>query len=780
VILRGYSTAEVGTFSGITDSSGGVISVTGGVIGPDGSTAIRLAAVKATPVDADEFGFLDSAAEFGVKKFTWANLKSAVAAYYNTLTATLTNKTLTSPTLTSPNIDGGAGSANIATTSSATDANLNLYAKGAGAVVLRNTIGPAFSAHPVASGVNYFQAYSQVAGAGPSLYAVGADTNINLNLVPKGTGVVQANGTSVELTSRKAMANGYASLDSAGKVPVTQLPSSIMQYQGVWNASTNTPTLVNGTGDTGDVYRVSVAGTALSLTFGVGDYVIYNGSTWERSDSTDAVASVAGKTGAVTLNSGDVGLDNVDNTSDATKNAAAVALVNKTSVTSTGAVTGSTLVSTVATGTAPLTVASATVVPNLNASTVNAYGPSVSVAANTLAARDGSGNVNANAFNSTVATGTAPLTVASTTVVNNLNANYLDNMLRSPSATVNTVASRDASANLTANAFVSTVATGVAPLTVASTTMVTNLNANLLNGLGQTISPNASSIAARDANGNLSADNFINAVESTVTAVGIKTLTMADAGVQVFTGSTTHTVVLPSGASVLAGVQFTIINQSTGSIAVQYPAGTTVLTVPAAFTGEYTALTTNPTLSTHWRGVITQNTSGQLPYATNTLAAFAQSTTNTIGVGNIELGHASDTTLSRSAAGVVAVEGVPLANTTGAQTLTDKRIKPRIVSVVSAATPTIDVVLYDQCNITALAVATTVGVSGTAFDGQKLLVRIKDNGTARAVTWSASFVSSGSASLLATTVANKTHLIGFIYDEVAAKWVCVASDIAGY
>jgi hypothetical protein len=120
-------------------------------------------------------------------------------------------------------------------------------------------------------------------------------------------------------TSAKGVAGGYASLDGGGKVPIAQLPNSIMEYQGVWNASTNTPTLANGTGSPGDVYRVSAAGTALSLDFAVGDYVIYNGSTWEKSDTTDAVASVAGRTGNITLTKADVGLSNVDDTSDASK-----------------------------------------------------------------------------------------------------------------------------------------------------------------------------------------------------------------------------------------------------------------------------------------------------------------------------------------------------------------------------------------------------------------------------------------------------------------------------
>jgi hypothetical protein len=101
-----------------------------------------------------------------------------------------------------------------------------------------------------------------------------------------------------QLRSEKGNANGYASLDSGGKVPISQLPSSIMEYKGTWNASTNTPTLANGTGDTGDVYICNVAGTvnfgAGPLTFAVGDYVIYSGTIWQRSSgAVGTVTSVA-------------------------------------------------------------------------------------------------------------------------------------------------------------------------------------------------------------------------------------------------------------------------------------------------------------------------------------------------------------------------------------------------------------------------------------------------------------------------------------------------------
>jgi hypothetical protein len=83
-----------------------------------------------------------------------------------------------------------------------------------------------------------------------------------------------------------------------------------MEYQGTWDASTNSPTLADGTGSTGDVYRVSVGAArnlgSGSITFDVGDYCIYNGTIWQKSDTTDAVSSVAGRTGDITLAAADV------------------------------------------------------------------------------------------------------------------------------------------------------------------------------------------------------------------------------------------------------------------------------------------------------------------------------------------------------------------------------------------------------------------------------------------------------------------------------------------
>jgi hypothetical protein len=115
--------------------------------------------------------------------------------------------------------------------------------------------------------------------------------------------------------SEKGVANGYASLDGSGTVPISQLPAGIvgaLVFQGTWNASTNTPTLSNGGvgGSTGHFYIISVAGSTSvdGITdWQVGDWIVNTGASWEKIDNTDSVVSVNGLTGAVTINLSNLG-----------------------------------------------------------------------------------------------------------------------------------------------------------------------------------------------------------------------------------------------------------------------------------------------------------------------------------------------------------------------------------------------------------------------------------------------------------------------------------------
>ena len=109
------------------------------------------------------------------------------------------------------------------------------------------------------------------------------------------------------------------------------------------------------------------------------------------------------------------------------------------------------------------------------------------------------------------------------------------------------------------------------------------------------------------------------------------------------------------------------------------------------------------------------------------------------------------------------------------------RIKTTTPLVVSAASYTTDTGTslnmdnLDMFVITAQAGALLFNAPwGTLVQGRQLIIRIKDNGTARALTWNAVFRAMGN-SLPSTTVLSKTLYLGFIYNSTDTKWDLVAS-----
>ncbi|MEY4756008.1 MAG: hypothetical protein RJA34_906 [Pseudomonadota bacterium] len=109
-------------------------------------------------------------------------------------------------------------------------------------------------------------------------------------------------------TSAVGVANGVAGLGADGKVPTAQLPDVAiggLNYQGTWNASTNTPTIPTASSSNkGFYYKVATAGSTnvSGITdWQIGDWIVSNGSAWDKIDNTDSVSSVNGATGAVTI-----------------------------------------------------------------------------------------------------------------------------------------------------------------------------------------------------------------------------------------------------------------------------------------------------------------------------------------------------------------------------------------------------------------------------------------------------------------------------------------------
>lgn len=114
-----------------------------------------------------------------------------------------------------------------------------------------------------------------------------------------------------------------------------------------------------------------------------------------------------------------------------------------------------------------------------------------------------------------------------------------------------------------------------------------------------------------------------------------------------------------------------------------------------------------------------------------------------------------------------------LAAIAATQTLTNKRINPRVVTATDDATAVIDVDVTDQYQLTAVANATTLSTTGTPVNGQKLIIRLKDAGVAKDLTWDAVFNVVG-VTLPTTTVAGKTHYIGCIYNSASSEFDVLA------
>lgn len=106
--------------------------------------------------------------------------------------------------------------------------------------------------------------------------------------------------------------------------------------------------------------------------------------------------------------------------------------------------------------------------------------------------------------------------------------------------------------------------------------------------------------------------------------------------------------------------------------------------------------------------------------------------------------------------------------------ITNTIVNPTVQETTSAATFTINADEQNTGVLTAQAAALTVAnPTGTAVQGQKLVYRIKDDGTGRAITWGADFRAIG-VTLPTTTTASKLLYVGCIYNTTDSKWDVIA------
>ena len=229
--------------------------------------------------------------------------------------------------------------------------------------------------------------------------------------------------------------------------------SGTVNYKGTWNASTNNPTLnVSPASSTkGDYYVVSTAGTQFGISFAIGDWIISNGTSWEKVDLTDAVSSVFGRTGAVVGVSTDYSAVGITNTAIGASNPSTGAFTTLSATTPIAGTSGGTGVNN---GSNTITIAGNVTHSGAFARTFTATGittltlPTTGTLA-TLAGSEALSNktITASAFNGTVGATTAS-TGAFTTLSATGVASFLGLKAQKATATSGFISAIDEGANV--------------------------------------------------------------------------------------------------------------------------------------------------------------------------------------------------------------------------------------------------------------------------------------------------------------------------------------------
>ena len=232
-------------------------------------------------------------------------------------------------------------------------------------------------------------------------------------------------------------------------------------------------------------------------------------------------------------------------------------------------------------------------------------------------------------------------------------------------------------------------------------------------------------------------------------------------GISVTNGLGTIVVANTGVLSTLAGAGISVSN-ATGDVTVtntgvlSWSGGTTGLTPSVATTGAVTLAGTLAIANGGTNATATP-TAGGVAYGTGT--AYAITAAGTTGQ-------------------------ILTSNAAGAPTWSSA-FNATAVSTASVASPLAwDSSAYAQYALTALANALTINADANAapVDGQKMTFRIKDNGTARALTWTTGSAKSFrviGTTLPTTTVVSKIVYVGCIYNAADARWdvIAVAQEV---
>lgn len=280
-------------------------------------------------------------------------------------------------------------------------------------------------------------------------------------------------------------------------------------------------------------------------------------------------------------------------------------------------------------------------------------------------------------------------------------------------------------------------------------------------GTGASATPTASILTMFDASKNLSANNLIDGFTTTATAAGTTTMDITFTGLQFWTGASTQIVKLPT-TSVVAGGQYTIVNNSSGAVTVQSSGANTITILAASTSATFTSVVATPTTAANWNSQyfgVAVTSAKKLSVSNSITLAGTDATTMTFP-------GTSDT-----------VGGLGTAQIWTAQNKFNNIIDVNnaITASGNAATVPVTFRLNTVTNNSAATLTITM-TTASAVDGQMTIVRILDfSAVAQTITW----VNTENSTVTAPVTSNgSTTLflaVGFIYNGGTSKWRCIAS-----
>jgi hypothetical protein len=280
----------------------------------------------------------------------------------------------------------------------------------------------------------------------------------------------------------------------------------------------------------------------------------------------------------------------------------------------------------------------------------------------------------------------------------------------------------------------------------------------------------------------------------------VTTLSAADFRTAIGAGTGTGTVTSVSGTGTASGLTLSGTVTTTGNLTLS---GTVNSLDPGTYAISISGNAATATIAGNVSGTVATANGGTGLSSLTTYALLAGGTTSTGNVQQVSGTGTSGQLLTSNGVGALPTwqnapsgmvypgAGIPVSTgsawttskaspsgvivgTTDTQTLSSKRINPRVVSAASASSLTPDVSAADQYSFTALAVDLTINApTGTPVDGDKLVFRILDDGTGRLLTWDSVFNPIG-VTLPSSTTSNKLLYVGAIYNSSSVKWDVIA------